>query len=87
MHTFSQKAEKLLLFYVMEVLERAQELESEGKSVIHLEIGEPDFPTAPHICESALLEEALVAVTPWDWFRKWRRRVSQVFVCEQHGKY
>ncbi len=40
-------------FYVMEVLERAQELERSGRSIIHLEIGEPDFPTAPHICEAA----------------------------------
>ena len=37
----------------MEVLERGQQLEAEGKSIIHLEIGEPDFPTAPHICEAA----------------------------------
>ncbi|MBP2029667.1 aspartate aminotransferase [Methanohalophilus levihalophilus] len=40
-------------FYVMEVLEEAQQLEKHGASVIHLEIGEPDFPTAPHICEAA----------------------------------
>ncbi len=40
-------------FYVMEVLEEAQQLEKKGASVIHLEIGEPDFPTAPHICEAA----------------------------------
>jgi len=37
----------------MEVLERGQQLEAEGKSIIHLEIGEPDFSTAPHICEAA----------------------------------
>lgn len=49
----SGKAEKLPPFYVMEVLERARELESMGKDIIHLEIGEPDFPTAPHICEAA----------------------------------
>lgn len=40
-------------FHVMEVLERAQELEREGRHIIHLEIGEPDLPTAPHICEAA----------------------------------
>ena len=40
-------------FYVMEVLERARGLESMGKDIIHLEIGEPDFPTAGHICEAA----------------------------------
>ncbi len=28
-------------------------LEAQGRSVIHLEIGEPDFPTPPHIVEAA----------------------------------
>ncbi|HWR26534.1 MAG TPA: pyridoxal phosphate-dependent aminotransferase [candidate division Zixibacteria bacterium] len=51
---FSQKAEKIPPFHVMEVLEKAQELERQGNSIIHLEIGEPDFPTAPHICEAAI---------------------------------
>jgi aspartate/methionine/tyrosine aminotransferase len=36
-----------------EVLVRARELEAAGKEVVHLEIGEPDFPTAPHIVEAA----------------------------------
>ena len=51
---FSGKSEKLSPFRVMEVLERAQELERSGRNIIHLEIGEPDFPTAPHICEAAM---------------------------------
>ncbi|MCZ7381433.1 MAG: aminotransferase class I/II-fold pyridoxal phosphate-dependent enzyme [Candidatus Methanoperedens sp.] len=51
---FCRKSERIPPFHVMEVLERAQELERAGKSIIHLEIGEPDFPTAPHICEAAL---------------------------------
>lgn len=32
-------------FYVMELLARAKELEAEGRDVIHMEVGEPDFPT------------------------------------------
>jgi len=36
-----------------EVLVRARELERQGKHVIHLEIGEPDFPTPAHIVEAA----------------------------------
>jgi aspartate/methionine/tyrosine aminotransferase len=36
-----------------EVLVRARELEAQGKEVIHLEIGEPDFPTAPNIVDAA----------------------------------
>ncbi len=35
-----------------EVLVRARELEARGKEIIHLEIGEPDFPTAPNIVEA-----------------------------------
>ncbi|BAI61913.1 putative aspartate aminotransferase [Methanocella paludicola SANAE] len=49
----SPKASKLPPFYVMEVLERAQELERSGRSIIHLEVGEPDFPTPAHIVEAA----------------------------------
>lgn len=36
-----------------EVLVRARELEAKGKDVIHLEIGEPDFPTAPNVVDAA----------------------------------
>jgi aspartate aminotransferase len=36
-----------------EVLVRARALEASGKEIIHLEIGEPDFSTAPHIIEAA----------------------------------
>ena len=42
-----------------EVLARAKALEAAGRPVIHLEIGEPDFPTAGHITEAAV--EALHA--------------------------
>ena len=41
------------------VLARAKALEREGHDVIHLEIGEPDFPTPLHICDVAA--EALQA--------------------------
>jgi aspartate/methionine/tyrosine aminotransferase len=36
-----------------EVLVRARALEAQGRSVIHLEIGEPDFPTPRHIIDAA----------------------------------
>jgi aspartate aminotransferase len=38
-----------------DVLVRARALEAQGRSIIHLEIGEPDFPTPPHIVEAAKL--------------------------------
>lgn len=39
----STKAQNISPFIVMEVLERASILERQGKKVIHLEVGEPDF--------------------------------------------
>ena len=36
-------------FYVLQLLEQAQRLEAEGRDVIHLEIGEPDFATPPAV--------------------------------------
>jgi len=44
-------------FLVMEILQKAGDLEREGKSVIHLEVGEPDFPTPEPVKEAA--EEAM----------------------------
>src|ERR1051326_8196674 len=35
-----------------EVLVKARALEKQGKNVIHLEIGEPDFPTPKHVIEA-----------------------------------
>ena len=35
-----------------EVLQRARALEAKGRHVIHLEIGEPDFETPPHVIEA-----------------------------------
>lgn len=37
-----------------EVLARCKQLEAQGKSIIHLEIGEPDFDTPKNICEAAI---------------------------------
>ncbi|HMR02471.1 MAG TPA: pyridoxal phosphate-dependent aminotransferase [Candidatus Competibacter phosphatis] len=36
-------------FHVMALLARAKELEAAGRSIVHMEIGEPDFPTAEPI--------------------------------------
>jgi aspartate aminotransferase len=36
------------------VLARARELERLGRSIVHLEIGEPDFPTPEHVADAAV---------------------------------
>ena len=52
-----------------EVLARARAIEDAGGKIIHLEIGEPDFPTAPHIVEAAV--EALRAGATHYGARAW----------------
>jgi len=53
----TKRAEEIRPFIVMDVLERAQELESQGEHVIHLEVGEPDFDTPA--CVRAAGERAI----------------------------
>jgi aspartate/methionine/tyrosine aminotransferase len=50
----AQDEREIRPFIVMEVLEKALALEREGRSIIHLEIGEPDFPTPPRIVRAAI---------------------------------
>ncbi len=55
----SKRLEQLSSFIAMDVLERAQQMERAGHSIIHLEVGEPDFNTPEAIKKSAM--EALTA--------------------------
>ena len=50
----SQRMARLGTETAFEVLVRARALEAKGKSVVHLEIGEPDFDTPAHICDAAV---------------------------------
>jgi aspartate/methionine/tyrosine aminotransferase len=50
----SIRSQNIPPFLVMDVLEKAQELERAGHEVIHLEIGEPDFDTPHKITAAAI---------------------------------
>jgi aspartate/methionine/tyrosine aminotransferase len=49
MMNFAERVMELEAEGAYEVLARANELESRGRDIIHLEIGQPDFPTYPHV--------------------------------------
>jgi aspartate/methionine/tyrosine aminotransferase len=51
---FARRTAQIEPFRVMDVLARARELESEGRSIVHMEVGEPDFPTPQPICEAGI---------------------------------
>ena len=50
----NQTIERMTSFIVMDVLERANELQREGVDVIHLEVGEPDFDMPECIAKAAI---------------------------------
>ncbi|MBW2039494.1 MAG: pyridoxal phosphate-dependent aminotransferase [Deltaproteobacteria bacterium] len=50
----ASRARDMKSFIVMDVLERAQEMECRGEKLIHLEVGEPDFDTPEPIKEACL---------------------------------
>jgi len=62
-----------------DVLVRARALEAQGRSVIHLEIGEPDFPTPPHIVEAAkrALDQGWTHYGPPQGFPELREAVAE----------
>ncbi len=41
-------------FQVMELLGRARALEAQGRDIVHMEVGEPDFPTAEPVIEAGV---------------------------------
>ncbi|MGQ0792663.1 MAG: pyridoxal phosphate-dependent aminotransferase [Deltaproteobacteria bacterium] len=49
----SKLSEEIAPFYVMDILERAHEMEARGESVIHFEVGEPRDQTPVEICDEA----------------------------------
>lgn len=53
MQAFSRRAADIQPFHVMELLRRARELEAQGRDIIHMEVGEPDFGTPQPVIEAA----------------------------------
>ncbi|MEW8584497.1 MAG: aminotransferase class I/II-fold pyridoxal phosphate-dependent enzyme, partial [Candidatus Thiodiazotropha sp.] len=45
----ARRMQRIAPFYVMDLLAQARRMEAEGRSIIHMEIGEPDFDTPPPV--------------------------------------
>ncbi|WP_346293839.1 pyridoxal phosphate-dependent aminotransferase [Sphaerothrix gracilis] len=62
-----------------EVLAKAKQLEAQGRSVVHLEIGQPDFATDAAICEAAYraMQQGYTGYTPAAGLPQIREAVAQ----------
>jgi aspartate aminotransferase len=69
-----------------EVLVRARALEATGRSVVHLEIGEPDFATPAHVVEAAkkALDEGWTHYGPTQGYPELREAIAQ-HICRTRG--
>ncbi|MBF0588918.1 MAG: aminotransferase class I/II-fold pyridoxal phosphate-dependent enzyme [Magnetococcales bacterium] len=76
---WANKLKDIQPFHVMEVLKRAKELEAEGGDLIHLEVGEPDFPTPEPILKAAkdALNQDLTRYTPALGIPQLREAIAQ----------
>ncbi|HSD97678.1 MAG TPA: aminotransferase class I/II-fold pyridoxal phosphate-dependent enzyme, partial [Sulfuricaulis sp.] len=54
MKPFARRLSRIEPFHVMDILARARAMEAQGRSIIHMEIGEPDFPTAEGIVQAGV---------------------------------
>ncbi|MEJ5198400.1 MAG: pyridoxal phosphate-dependent aminotransferase [Anaerolineae bacterium] len=61
------------------MLARAQALEAQGRRIIHLEIGQPDGPTFPHIVEAGVraLRQGRTRYTPTAGIRPLRQAIAE----------
>ncbi|MFQ3324752.1 MAG: aspartate/methionine/tyrosine aminotransferase [Pseudomonadales bacterium] len=81
MTKFSQRMNDIEPFRVVEVLTRAKELETQGRSIMHLEAGEPDFDTAQPIVDAgiAALQAGQTHYTPACGIPELRQAISRFY--------
>jgi aspartate/methionine/tyrosine aminotransferase len=53
MYRPAQRLADIAPFHVVELFQRAHQLQAEGRDIIHMEVGEPDFPTPAPIVRAA----------------------------------
>ena len=82
----ARRMEGIEPFHVMELLVRAKALEAQGRSIIHMEIGEPDFPTPRPVCEAGIraLEQGSIFYTPAMGLPALREKIS-TFYRDRYG--
>jgi aspartate/methionine/tyrosine aminotransferase len=73
-------------FYVMELLQRAKELERQGRDVIHMEIGEPDFATPQPVIDAGMrhIRTGEVKYTPAAGLPELREKIAG-FYRQRYG--
>ncbi|MBL8211509.1 MAG: pyridoxal phosphate-dependent aminotransferase [Bryobacterales bacterium] len=82
----AERMDRILVEGAFAVLQKARALEAQGRSVIHLEIGEPDFDTPRHIIDAGkqALEEGWTHYGPTPGYPEFRRVIAE-YVSRTRG--
>nr|MEE4266647.1 pyridoxal phosphate-dependent aminotransferase [Candidatus Krumholzibacteria bacterium] len=83
---FAKRMSRLGTETAFEVLARARALEADGRDIVHLEIGEPDFDTPAHIIEKAVeaLRSGYTHYGPSAGLPEVRRTIAE-FIARDRG--
>lgn len=84
----ADRMQSITPFYVMELLQRARELEKQGRDIVHMEIGEPDFGTPDKVIQAGMesLQTGQVKYTPAAGLQNLRERIAHYY-SEQYSVY
>ncbi|MFZ1386185.1 MAG: pyridoxal phosphate-dependent aminotransferase [Thiolinea sp.] len=75
----AERMKSIQPFHVMDILARARQLASSGRSIIHMEVGEPDFTTPAPIVEAGLqaLKDGQTKYTPACGIPELREQIAE----------
>jgi aspartate/methionine/tyrosine aminotransferase len=76
---YANRLSEINPFRVMKLLARANELEAQGRPIIHMEVGEPDFPTPAPIVVAGkrALDDGHTKYTPAEGLPGLRKKITQ----------
>lgn len=82
----AERMQEISPFYVMALLQRAKQLEQQGRDIIHMEIGEPDFSTPEAVLKAGkqFISTGDVKYTAATGLPALRSRIAD-FYHDQHG--
>jgi aspartate/methionine/tyrosine aminotransferase len=78
----ARRMERIVPFYVMDLLAKAKQLEAAGRSVIHMEIGQPDFAAPPSLIAAgkAAIDAGKTGYTPATGIPELRRAIARHYL-------
>lgn len=77
----ARRMQQIAPFRVMQILARARQLESAGTDIVHMEIGEPDFPSTPAVLEAGrqAVADGLTHYTPANGLPQLREAIANYY--------